>query len=164
MLDWGTYPREAGPPGPRLSSPGEWERNAVIANRVGVNMLQFCSVSNSLSHTTLSVKWEVYFSKRLCRSSLLCRCYDSACMHMCLYSWSWLYNIMLWKKNVSTFTEAGLYGRIAVKKSLLRKLNNVKRFQWAKAYKDWTKEQLNKVLWTDESKFEIFGLNKRFYV
>ena len=43
-------------PRSRLSSPGEWERNAVMANRVGVNMLQFCSVSNSLSHTTLSIK------------------------------------------------------------------------------------------------------------
>ena len=52
----GTCPREAGPPGPRLSSPGERERNAVMANRVGVNMLQFCSVSNSLSHKTLSNK------------------------------------------------------------------------------------------------------------
>ena len=32
-------------------------------------------VSNSLSHTTLSIKWEVYdFSKELCRSSLLCHC------------------------------------------------------------------------------------------
>ena len=85
-------------PGPRLSSPGERERNTLMANRVGVIMLQFCSVSNSLSHTTLSIKWEVYFSKRLCRSSLLCRRYDSACICrciciMCLYSWSWLYNI-----------------------------------------------------------------------
>ena len=42
-----TVPAEAGPPGPRLSSPGEQERNAVMARRVGVNMLQFCSVSNS---------------------------------------------------------------------------------------------------------------------
>ena len=67
-----TCPREASPPGPRLSSRGERERNAVMANRVGVNMLQFCSVSNSLSHTTISIKWEVYFSKILCRSSLLC--------------------------------------------------------------------------------------------
>ena len=71
--------REAGLPGPRLSSPGERERNAVMANRVGVNMLQFCSVSNSISHTTLSIKWEVYFSKDLCRLSLLCRRYDFAC-------------------------------------------------------------------------------------
>ena len=40
-------PVEAGPPGPRLSSPGERKRNAAMAGRVGVNMLPFCSVSNS---------------------------------------------------------------------------------------------------------------------
>ena len=43
-----------------------------------------CSVSISLSHTTLSIKWEVYFSKELCRSSLLCCCYNFACR--------WVYN------------------------------------------------------------------------
>ena len=43
-------------PRPWLSSPGERERNAVMANRVRVNMLQFCLVSDSLSHTTLSNK------------------------------------------------------------------------------------------------------------
>ena len=47
MLEWGPCPREARAPGPRLSSPKERERNAVMAIRVGVNMLQFCSVSNS---------------------------------------------------------------------------------------------------------------------
>ena len=50
-------PVEAGPPSPQLSSPGERERNAVIARRVGVgvNMLKFCSVSNSpLPHKSLS--------------------------------------------------------------------------------------------------------------
>ena len=30
-----TCSREAGPPRPQLSSPGEWERNTVMANRVG---------------------------------------------------------------------------------------------------------------------------------
>ena len=33
-----------------------------------------------------------------------------------------------------------------------------------KAHKNWTIEQWNKVLWTDESKFEIFGSNTRVYV
>ena len=33
------------------------------------------------------IKWEVYFSKELCRSSLLCRRYDSACR--CIM---WLFN------------------------------------------------------------------------
>ena len=82
MLEWGPCPRE---PGPRLKSPGERERNAIMAIRVGYNMMQFCSVSNSLSHTTLSMKWEVYFPKELCRSSLLlCRRYDSACICRCV--------------------------------------------------------------------------------
>ena len=74
------------------------------------------------------------------------------------------------EKNVSTFTvrrrlcEAGLYGRIAIKKLLLRKQNNVKRFQWAKTLKDWSIEQWNKVLWTDKTKSEIIGSNRNIYV
>ena len=36
--------------------------------------------------------------------------------------------------------------RIAVKKLLSGKQNNVKRLQWAKVHKDWTTEQWNKVL------------------
>ena len=59
-------PAEAGPPSPRLCSPGERERKAVIARRVGGSICcSLCLVSNSLSHTTLSIKWEVYFSKEL---------------------------------------------------------------------------------------------------
>ena len=72
------------------------------------------------------------------------------------------------EKNVSTarrrFCEAGLDGRIDVKKPQLRKQNSVKRLQWVKAHKDWTIEQWNKVLWTDESKFKIFGSNWRVYM
>ena len=60
--------------------------------------------------------------------------------------------------------ETGLYGRIVGKKPLLRKQNNVKRLQWAKAHKAWTIEQWNKVFWTDKSKFKIFGLNRRIYM
>ena len=70
------------------------------------------------------------------------------------------------EKDESTSTmrrlcKAGLYGRIAVKKPLLKKQNNVKRLQGAKAQKDWTIEQWNKVLWTEKSKFNIFGSYKR---
>ena len=55
-----------GPPGPQLSSSGEPERKAVIARRVvGSICCSLCSVSDSLSHSTLSIKWEVYFSKEL---------------------------------------------------------------------------------------------------
>ena len=74
---------------------------------------------------------------------------------------------MSWKKNGSTSTlrrrlgESGLHGRIAVKNPLLRKQNNVK---WTKALKTGKKEQGNKVLWIDESKFEIFPSNRRVYL
>ena len=30
-------------------------------------------------------------------------------------------------------------------------------------YKNWTIEQWNKVLWNDESKFKILGLNRKVY-
>ena len=58
----------------------------------GVNMLQFCSVSHSLSHTTLSIKWEVYFLRN-CVARLYCVVVMilHACTHRCLYSWLWLY-------------------------------------------------------------------------
>ena len=74
--------------GPRVSAWAAQEngKETLMANRVGRSIcLQFCSVSNSLSHTTFQIKWEVYISKRLCRSSsLLCRRYDFACTCVCM--------------------------------------------------------------------------------
>ena len=90
MLEWGPCPREAGPPGPRLSSPGEREINAVMAIRVEVNTLQFCSVSNSpLTHNHFqpfrnpfeNKVWEVYFVSLVFIVSSLW-----FCVHMCMYS------------------------------------------------------------------------------
>ena len=69
------------------------------------------------------------------------------------------------RKNMSTSNvrrrpcETGLFSRIAVKKPLLWKQNNVKILQLTKVHKDW-----EKVLWTDESKFKIFQSNRRIYV
>lgn len=60
--------------------------------------------------------------------------------------------------------QAGLYGRIAMRKPLLRKGNKVKRLTWAREHKDWTVEDWKKVLWTDESKFLTFGSNRRTFV
>lgn len=60
--------------------------------------------------------------------------------------------------------EKGLFGRTAVKKPLLRSVNKKKRLQWARAHKHWTIADWNKVLWSDESKFEIFGNRRKTYV
>ena len=46
-------------------------------------------------------------------------------------------------------------------KQLLKKhykeSNKQKRFVWAKKHKEWTLDQWKSVLWSDESKCEIFG-------
>ncbi|CAK9824990.1 Transposable element Tc1 transposase [Anthophora retusa] len=60
--------------------------------------------------------------------------------------------------------KAGLHGRIAMRKPLLRKQNKAKRLAWARSHKDWVLEDWKKVLWTDESKFEVFGSKRRKFV
>lgn len=50
----------------------------------------------------------------------------------------------------------GMNGRVGAKKPLLRAQTIVKRLKFAKDHVDWTHEQWGKVLFTDESKFEIF--------
>uniref|UniRef100_A0AAZ3R2Q8 Transposase Tc1-like domain-containing protein n=1 Tax=Oncorhynchus tshawytscha TaxID=74940 RepID=A0AAZ3R2Q8_ONCTS len=56
-------------------------------------------------------------------------------------------------RHIST---SGLHGRIAAKKPLLRDTNTKNRLAWAKKSKQWTLERWISVLWSDESKFEIF--------
>lgn len=60
--------------------------------------------------------------------------------------------------------KAGLHGRVAVRKPLLRKKNKQKRYAWAQAHKNWTVEDWKQVLWSDESKFEIYGSRRRVFV
>ena len=86
------HPEKLGSRAPGWANLENEKDTMLMAIRVGVNMLQYCSVSISLSHENLTIKWGVYFSKRLCCSSslrlLLCR-YDSICICiciMCLYS------------------------------------------------------------------------------
>ena len=59
---------------------------------------------------------------------------------------------------------AGLTGGVVVRKPLLRLQNNKKRLAWAMKHRHWTTENWKKVLWTDESKFEIFGSSRRVFV
>ena len=73
-------------------------------------------------------------------------------------------------RHISTSTvqrrlgESGLHGRIAAKKPLLKYTNMKKRLAWAKKHDQWTLDQWKSVLWSDESKFEIFGSNHRVFV
>jgi hypothetical protein len=70
-------------------------------------------------------------------------------------------------RHISTSTvqrrlrESGLHGQIAAKKPLPKDTNKKKRLAWAKKHEQWT---LDIRLWSDESKFEIFGFNRRVFV
>ena len=46
----------------------------------------------------------------------------------------------------------------------LRKGNTTKRLKFAQRHKNWSAEQWKSVLWSDESKFEIFGTKRLQYV
>lgn len=55
-------------------------------------------------------------------------------------------------------------GRVAAKKTFLRKYNFQKRLEFARKHVNWSKNQWSKVLFTDESKFVLLGNNRRSYV
>ncbi|CAF3935129.1 unnamed protein product [Rotaria sp. Silwood1] len=57
--------------------------------------------------------------------------------------------------------EIGYNGRIARKKPLIKKSNRYKRVLWAREHLSKSKEFWNSVLWSDESKFNIFGSDGR---
>jgi hypothetical protein len=57
-----------------------------------------------------------------------------------------------------------IIGRVACRKPLLSAKNIIKRLRFAKKHVKWSKKKWKQVLFTDESKFEIFGSNRRTFV
>ena len=60
--------------------------------------------------------------------------------------------------------KSGFHGRIAAKKPLLKDTNKKKKLPWAKEHEQWTLDRWKSVLWSDESKFEIFGYNRLIFM
>lgn len=63
------------------------------------------------------------------------------------------------KTVVRRLHEAGHRGYRPAKRPLLTKKHMKTRLDWAKKHSDFSQEQWSKVLWSDESKFCIFGNN-----
>jgi transposase len=59
--------------------------------------------------------------------------------------------------------KAGLKGRIKRKKPLLKKEHRKKRKAFAQIHSAWTMDDWKKVIWSDESKFNVFGSDGREY-
>ena len=101
MLEWEHVPERLGPQAPGWAAQENENDTRRCPEGLGRSIsCSFCSVSNSLSHANLTIKWEVYIFLK--KSSLVfiivplwfCM-YMYACICiMCLYSqsWSWLYN------------------------------------------------------------------------
>ena len=73
-------------------------------------------------------------------------------------------------RHISTSTvqrimcESGLHSQIAANKPLLKDTNKNKKLAWAKKHEQWTLDPWKSVLWSDESKSEIFGSNHCVFV
>lgn len=60
--------------------------------------------------------------------------------------------------------KSGLRGCVAATKPFISTINKQKRLRFAKAHRHWTVEQWSRVLWTDESKFNLVGSDGAVYV
>lgn len=60
--------------------------------------------------------------------------------------------------------EGGLFGRRAAKKPLLTRKMKAARLQWAKDHKNWTLNDWQNVIFSDESKFNLSGSDGTQYV
>lgn len=60
--------------------------------------------------------------------------------------------------------ERNLFGRIAERKPFVSEKNRKARLKFAKNHLHWTSAEWSKVLWSDESKFCLFGSDGRKYV
>ena len=60
--------------------------------------------------------------------------------------------------------QSGLYGRVARRKLLLSKRHMTARFEFAKRHLKDYQTMRNKILWSDETKIELFSLNAKHRV
>ena len=58
----------------------------------------------------------------------------------------------------------GLYGRVARKKPLLKKSHPKASMEFAEKHLNDTAGMWRNVLWSDETKIELFGLNSKLYI
>ena len=60
--------------------------------------------------------------------------------------------------------QLGLYGRLARRKPLLSKRHMKAQLQFTKRHMKDSQTMRNKILWSDETKIELFGLNAKRHI
>ena len=77
--------QRAGSPSLRLSNPGERERHNAEGNKNGGQYVAVLfGLQLPLTHNPFNKVRGIFFQKKCLRSSLLCRCYDFACICVCI--------------------------------------------------------------------------------
>ncbi|KAG2465867.1 TCB1 transposase, partial [Polypterus senegalus] len=66
-----------------------------------------------------------------------------------------------WTTISATIHQSGLYGRVARRKPLLSKRHMAAHLEFAKRHLKDSQTMRNKILWSDETKIELFGVNAR---
>ena len=60
--------------------------------------------------------------------------------------------------------QSSLYGRVARQKPLLSNRHITVRLEFAKGHVKRSQPMINKILWSDETKIELFGLNAKHHI
>uniref|UniRef100_A0AAZ3QNH2 Transposase Tc1-like domain-containing protein n=1 Tax=Oncorhynchus tshawytscha TaxID=74940 RepID=A0AAZ3QNH2_ONCTS len=69
------------------------------------------------------------------------------------------------RTTISTaFHRSGLYGRVARRKPFLSKRHMTACLKFAKMHLKESQTMRNKILWSDESKMKLFGLNAKRHI
>jgi hypothetical protein len=61
----------------------------------------------------------------------------------------------------AVFHQSGLYGIVARQKTLLSKRHKTARLEFAKRHLKYSQTMINKILWPDETKIQLFDLNAK---
>uniref|UniRef100_A0A914WGH2 Transposase n=1 Tax=Plectus sambesii TaxID=2011161 RepID=A0A914WGH2_9BILA len=64
----------------------------------------------------------------------------------------------------SRLRDSRLHERRPARKPLVSKKNKTRRLKFAKYHESWTPQQWEKILWSDESKFNLFGSDGKVFV
>jgi hypothetical protein len=64
----------------------------------------------------------------------------------------------------AAFHQSGLYGRVAMRKPLLSKRHMTASLEFSKRHLKDSHTMRNTIIWSDETKNELFGLNAKRYV
>ena len=62
-----------------------------------------------------------------------------------------------------TLNRNGLHGRVRRKKPLLKKTHRQRRYAFALRHRKWKLDKWKRIVWSDESKFNVFGSDGRQY-